>query len=381
MFNSGILDVALGLTFIYLVLSLVCTAISEIIEAKLRMRSVDLERGIRELLGGADQIDLAKQFYDHPLIFSLFLDHYDTAAVDRNTKRYARSSKLPSYIPRRNFALALMDIVLPPKPQPGGGASVSGAAGATPPTPAAGAAAVPGAAPALAAAAAVAPQPAAGAPKSLQPFRDAVALLQNEKLRGALLPLVDAAADDVAKARENIEDWFDSAMDRVSGWYKRRVQWIVLGLGLVLAIASNADTIAIGNALSRDISMRNSLVAAAQEYAKPSTAPAQPSADGAESIEACKRNQNAPECRVAKNLKQIERLGLPVGWDRGDSRTVPDTFGGWLVKAIGLLLTGIAISMGAPWWFEMLNKMIVVRSTVKPREKSPEEPPLDRPKG
>jgi hypothetical protein len=373
MFNSGILDVALGLTFVYLVLSLICTAISEIIEAKLRMRSVDLERGIRELLGGPDQIDLAKRFYDHPLILSLFLDQYNKSDVNAKTRLYARGSKLPSYIPRRNFALALMDVVLPAKPGPG--TSESGAAGATPPGQSAGGSAPPGAA------ATVGASPTPVATKSLQPFRDAVAAFPNERLKGALLPLVDAAAGDVAKARENIEDWFDSAMDRVSGWYKRRVQWIVLGLGLVLAIASNADTIAIGNALSRDISMRNSLVAAAQEYAKPSTAPAQPSADGAESIEACKLNQNAPECRVAKNLTQIARLGLPVGWDRSDSRTVPDTFGGWLVKAIGLLLTGVAISMGAPWWFDMLNKMIVVRSTVKPREKSPEEPPVDRPKG
>ena len=195
-----------------------------------------------------------------------------------------------------------------------------------------------------------------------------------------MLPLVDAAAGDVAQARENIEDWFDSAMDRVSGWYKRRAQWFVLGLGLGLAIASNADTIAIGNALSRDVSMRNSLVAAAQEYAKPNTSLARPSADRAETIDACQENENSPECRVARNLTQIAQLGLPVGWDRNDSRTVPDTFGGWLVKAIGLLLTGFAISLGAPWWFDMLNKIIVVRSTVKPREKSPEEPSVDRSK-
>jgi hypothetical protein len=375
MFNSGILDVALGLTFIYLLLSLVCTAMNEIIEAKLKMRAVDLERGIRELLGGEDQVDLVKKLYDHPLIFSLFLDHYDPSQIACKTKRYARNSNLPSYIPRRNFALALMDIVLPAKPSPGGIASPSGTAGATPTPPAASSAPAPGG---VAAGAAV-PAPAP-APKSLQAFRDAIAILPNENLKGALLPLVDAAAGDAAKARENIEDWFDSAMDRVSGWYKRRVQWIVLALGLVLAIASNADTIAIGDALSRDISMRNALVAAAQEYAKPGASQPQPSSDPTETIEVCKKNENAPECRVARNLTQIAKLGLPVGWDRKDARTVPDTVGGWLVKAIGLLLTAIAISLGAPWWFDMLNKIIVVRSTVKPREKSPEEPAVDRPK-
>ncbi len=372
MFNSGILDVAVGLTFVYLLLSLVCTAINEIIEAKLRMRAVDLERGIRELLGGEDRVDFVKQFYDHPLIFSLFLKHYEPTAVDSKTKRYARGSDLPSYIPRRNFALALMDLMLPAAGGAGGGVTASGAAGATPPVRAAG--------PPLTAGAPGAAAPPGTTPNALQPLRDAIARSENAPLRAALLPLVDAAAGDVAAARENIENWFDSAMDRVSGWYKRRVQWIVLGLGLALAIVSNADTITIANALSRDVSMRNSLVAAAQEYAKPSTSPAQPSSDRAEPIAACRQNENAPECRVAKNLTQIGRLGLPVGWDRDDPRTMPDTLGGWLVKAIGLLLTAVAISLGAPWWFDMLNKIIVVRSTVKPREKSPEEPPVDRPK-
>jgi hypothetical protein len=43
----------------------------------------------------------------------------------------------------------------------------------------------------------------------------------------------------------------------------------------------------------------------------------------------------------------------------------------------GWLLTALAISLGAPFWFDMLNKFIVVRSTVKPKEKSPEEKSKD----
>ena len=62
MFNSGVLDVAIGLIFIYLVLSLVCSSISEIIEAKLKIRAVGLERGIRELLGNKDDVRMVKEF-------------------------------------------------------------------------------------------------------------------------------------------------------------------------------------------------------------------------------------------------------------------------------------------------------------------------------
>jgi hypothetical protein len=44
----------------------------------------------------------------------------------------------------------------------------------------------------------------------------------------------------------------------------------------------------------------------------------------------------------------------------------------------GWLLTALAISLGAPFWFDLLNKIMVIRSTVKPHEKSPEEASEDR---
>jgi hypothetical protein len=67
-----------------------------------------------------------------------------------------------------------------------------------------------------------------------------------------------------------------------------------------------------------------------------------------------------------------------VGWNRADPRTTPQTTADWLTKILGLLLTAFAISLGAPFWFDVLNKIIVVRSTVKPKEKSPEEPAVDK---
>ena len=370
MFNSGVLDVAIGLIFIYLVLSLVCSSISEIIEAKLKIRAVGLERGIRELLGNKDDVRMVKNFYDHPLIFSLFPGSYDPGKVDAKTKRYARNSNLPSYIPSRNFALALMDLMLPANSAVGGTSTLSGAAGATAVPPV-----VPNP-PGTTGAVALPHTPTV--PNPLQPLRDAISRIDNDNLKHALLPLVDAAGDDVSKARENIEGWYDSAMDRVSGWYKRRVQWIILGLGLGIAIVVNADTVTISNSLSRDVSMRNSLVAAAQEYAKADPSPLPPSPNPDDKIDVCRKNENSSECRVARNLSQIRQLGLPVGWDPGDIRTVPGTFEGWATKVLGWFLTAAAISLGAPFWFDLLNKIMVIRSTVRPREKSPEEPPIDR---
>ena len=178
-------------------------------------------------------------------------------------------------------------------------------------------------------------------------------------------------------------------MDRIAGGgYKRRVQWIILGLGLVVAIAVNADTITIANSLSHDMAMRNSLVAAAQEYAKadqsapkkpaqpkaalPATNPPTPAQDP--KPKPCEKDENSPECRVAKNLEQIRKLGLPIGWNWDDPRTVPKEFPAWLIKFLGWLLTATAVSLGAPFWFDVLNKFISARSTLKPSGKSPEEP-------
>lgn len=81
MFNSGILDVAIGLIFVYSLLSLVCTAINEMIEARLKMRAIDLEKGIREMLQDQSDNDLVQRLYNHPPIYSLFSIKIDVGEI------------------------------------------------------------------------------------------------------------------------------------------------------------------------------------------------------------------------------------------------------------------------------------------------------------
>jgi hypothetical protein len=86
----------------------------------------------------------------------------------------------------------------------------------------------------------------------------------------------------------------------------------------------------------------------------------------------------------------IERQGgLPLGWAlqrqpgqqpgdfEHDWRKPPVTFSGWLAKTAGILFTAFALTLGAPFWFDLLNRFMVVRSTVKPEEKSQVEPSKD----
>jgi hypothetical protein len=315
---------------------------------------------------------LVKVFYDHPLVNALFEGTYTPTPQGRIQRSLARV-KLPSYIPARTFALVLMDTILPAQTTASGGT-----AGATSTT-------------------------TTASPSSLNAFntlRSNIQKLGNEQVQKALLALVDAADNDVTNVRENIEKWFDSSMDRVSGWYKRRSQIFLLVLGLLVAIAVNADSVLIAQRLSADKGLRDTVVSAAQDYAKanaqkslqaPSPTPSpKPSPSPSSSAKPC--DPSDAKCQYEQSFDQLKRLALPIGWDsqvEGKQRPTLrfwqaafwDLSTGWPDQLkrhiLGWILTALAVSLGAPFWFDLLNKFIVVRSTVKPKEKSPEEKSKD----
>ena len=456
MFNSQILDVAIGMIFIYLLLSLMCSAANELIELWLKNRAADLERGLRELLKDKDGSGILKDLYSHQLVNSLFEGEYKPGSLGLTSKLLGKVN-LPSYVPSRNFALALMDLI----PRISAAAAVaktattaavtapSGAANATvspPPPPStppqvtvnvAGGTA-PAVAPPAPAVTLAPPPPTAtsgASPASSGPLatlRNALQNFPNQSVQQALIPLIEAAGDDPAKARQNIEDWYNASMDRVSGWYKRRVHIVVLVIGLFVTMGLNADSITIGKRLASDRALRESLVAAADAYAranalpsptptptpppapkppaaasKPSPSPTpsptpnttsssaaatpSPKSSPSPTPDVCLKDEcrdpESPQCKLKKSQCTLQSLALPIGWELPDE---PQTkwpglhfwdggfWTGWAVQLrihfLGWLLTALALSLGAPFWFDMLNKFIVVRSTVKPKEKSQDEP-------
>lgn len=327
MFGSPILDVAIGLVFVYLLLSLIATALRETIEAWLKSRAGQLELGIRTLLQDLSGNGLARAVYEHPLIYGLYSGKYDPPAGGGQQVRHR--SSLPSYIPSANFAAALMDIV----------AQTAAAANRVP---------------------AGTPAP----PITFDGLRDAVQRLPNEPVRRALVSAVDMSEGNLRIAQANIEAWYDSSMDRVSGWYKRETQKILLGIGLGVAVVANVNSLAVASHLYRDQPARAALVNHASN------------ADTA-----LGRSMVAVRAELA-------RLDLPIGWSNTELslpraslagiRAYP-WWGNVVQPLLGWIMTGLAISLGAPFWFDLLNKFMVIRSTVKPREKSPEEGSEDRP--
>jgi hypothetical protein len=271
------------------------------LEALLKKRAIDLERGIRELLNDPDGTAMAAKLYKHPLVDGLFKGNFNTE------KGGWLWSNLPSYIPPENFALALIDVIHADRPD--------------------------------------------AKTNPFQALRSGIEAVPDAQVQKALQTLVNAAGDDLNRARTNIEAWFNNAMDRVSGWYKRWSQWVIFALGLLLVVMLNADTIAIGNNLAQDPSLRQALVAAAEESVK---RPPRDAKDGFQGL--------------TTTIDQMRHLGFAIGWDPRDPRRWPGTTAwDWFTKATGLLVTALAISLGAPFWFDVLNKFMLARSAIKPK--------------
>ncbi|MBV9612474.1 MAG: hypothetical protein JO091_08375 [Acidobacteriaceae bacterium] len=189
------------------------------------------------------------------------------------------------------------------------------------------------------------------------------ALPEDAELKGALGPLVKEAGSDTTQLVRNLEDWYNASMDRVAGWYKRRSQIIIAVIGFGIAAALNVDAIAITRYLNTNQTARSVLIA-----------------------EAHARTQGSDSDPLTFLARQG---GIPVGWifepeprQSGadfmrDLRRAPANPREWVLKIIGILFTGFAVSLGAPFWFDVLNRFMVIRSTVKPEEKSQEEKSKD----
>lgn len=193
--------------------------------------------------------------------------------------------------------------------------------------------------------------------------------------RDALLALLRDAGDDVATFRRAVEQWYDEQMGRVSGWYKRWAQRRLLIAGAVLAVVMNVDSIAIARALYQDEPVRTAVVAQAV------------SAQGCPS-----GTESDPQACLSKQQDVLRKLSLPLGWNVAAATTecrrpgqgaacwpgqlweavAGAGFGGILLKLLGWLLAAAAVSFGAPFWFDSLSKLGSLRTAGRrPGENAP----------
>jgi hypothetical protein len=321
---SAIFDVALGLILVFLVMSVVASSISEYITNLFQRRAWNLERFLESVLMGTG-IKLVEDFYNKTMLAT-----------------QAQNGRRPSYLKAEDFTQALISSLAAkylPEDSPARQAMVV-------------------------------------ADPTLEEWAQIVHILWNDKLDitdkltkltwaeklrrqlqkmrklppihiGKPLPLaqvlsamINQAKGDDQQVRKQIETWYDNSMARVSGWYKGQTQLILLVIGIVLAGVLNVDTIAISNSLLQNPAVRAVVDDAAKNMSNStSSSPTTPT----------------------QVTAYLEKLNLPISWP---DPNMPANAGTdwWLHKLLGIVITGLAISQGAPFWFDMLNKVTNLRS-------------------
>jgi hypothetical protein len=380
MFGSETLEVAIGLAVLFSFMSLFASALRETIEAWFKQRSKLIHKALTEIFPGEGDSEspTVRQFYEHIAISPLYRGAYKGMKGD-----------LPSYITSKAFASAILDIA----------------------------------------------QADAGAHPD-EDFSAWVGKIKDMRLSQLVNLAFHSAGKDPEKARAYLERWYDGQMERVSGWYKRSTHWYLIVIGALAALLLNVDAVAVTKHLYRNGALREVIVARAQApaadaaatpaqppdplvrqktgemifehrpHARPAVPAGTPAAGGdvAVNSEAATATP-APDVTSGadENARQLKRLsdqlygyGFPIGWSWHGKwpepipqcalRGQPDEpcglnsigWPGILLMVIGWIVTALGISLGAPFWFDLLNKMMVIRSTVKPFEKSQPEGSEDR---
>lgn len=331
---SAILDLVIGLSFIYLLLALVVSGVVEMIAARLDRRGEILQWGIATLLDIPSRTDYKKGFFrkarelfiglSEPAIDkivesekaqlqcgkplcakqSITLEQVYAHPLIKSLRMHG-SNKLPSYIPPKHFAAALIDL-----------ASRRGQIDKT--------------------------------------ARSVIDALPNGSVKTALGALHRDAGSSVEQLETSIVGWYEETMERVSGWYKRRTQvWLVL-IGIVSAVVLNVDSIHIAKTLWSN----PAIAAALAEDADSLLDEVESENDDGKSGQAAKAALNAMESSYPSLIGWTETVYKKQGLD-GQSRD----FDSVVLATLGWLLTGLLASLGAPFWMNALNRLLSIRNS------------------
>jgi hypothetical protein len=435
MYLQEILEVAIGLVFLWLVISVVAMTLQEWISNLFQWRPKAMQGEIQKMLMSSD---LTKQIYQHPLI----------AGVTPYTSIQGKKRRLPSYMPANKFSLALFDLItkigLDSSPVMLVSSEIHTKLDETLKAPEQHKVASEDwkAIQETAHQAATSQASLDSLKSQLQVFGEKYPEVQpsidqvlpkvdafyqpylNGQNSGKVVPDSQQAMNkfqlglnamqkdpntsnsgetiatllhsvellgvlSVAQARVHLEMWFNDAMDRLSGAYKRKTQFVAFLIGFFLAVFMNIDSIHVAASLWREPTLRQAIIALAQSYSLPANT-----------------QTTSPVQSIPQLQQQMLALNIPFGWTTAVTVTngrrcsmwpfgqgiiwgipgqndlgapickqlndVPMDPYGWVIKLVGMLITGAAAAQGAPFWFDILKKMVNVRSTgPNPAEQTP----------
>lgn len=400
MFGSTALDVVIGLVFVFLLYSLLASILQEIFSTWMGLRARILKKAIVRMLNdnGTDprrplkwyrflfwflntfvwkrvtsfyrvliQRDppegtLARSFYEHPLIKYLGENTY-------NSK--------PAYLSAKNFSKVMVDLITGMKNKAGSDYAVEIQTFMDPDSEkvlADNDDEHPLKAPEI---------PKGDTTKTVEVQKDTYVFLQS---------LWADAQGDLTRFKALLEGWYDDTMERTTGWYKQYTQFFLFLIGFSIAVAFNVDAIRISQKLASDPELREQVVQQADAFVK-----AHPNLDAelkearraatdstdasqaqVDSVQALLDKQDTLMARANRlvsgdiqNLNQVLGLGYdPVEGRFFSCHNLQRFCRGFfsregLIRTVGWILTALAISLGAPFWFDLLNKLMQLRGTVK----------------
>ncbi|WP_299453243.1 hypothetical protein [uncultured Microscilla sp.] len=332
MLNTATLDIVIALAFTYFILALMVSSINEGISNVLNMRGNMLKNSLFNLFykSDNDQIASAKDITQElskevdPDWQNCLKKIIDTPFID---SLRSKADKFPKYIPPKNFVLAMMQFL---KEQINNHDEHN----------------------------------------FLNQLK--VKLEKNEiemiqgKFKAKLLEFIDRSQNNVEAFKQEIEDFYTNSVDHLRDWYRRKVKLLMFLYGLLIAVAFNVDTFYIGKILWQNPDQAVEFLATMQNYkASPK--------DSTTTDTTIQRIVQNTVKDIGKNYALLKPL--PIGWSKTKAKEASNDFWAIIHKVFGWLVTAMAVSLGAPFWYELFNKLLSVRKSMAPAATTAPPPP------
>jgi hypothetical protein len=341
MLDSTILDVAIGVIFLFLSVSVAASTATEALASLFNWRAATLRTGVMDLLNDQTFKNLAAELYDHALInprgsgLPPGAPPANQAPPAANAPVTSGSLKnSPAYIQPKQFADAFIDVL---KLWPAGG-----------------------------------PLPSMA---ELDAAVDArVPAADNPQINALLKGIILRTGGDMVKIKTELANWFDNAMDRLSGAYKRHAQGVTFLAALAISVMINADALHVAQRIWAQPALVASIKAGATAQATVSPALLASLKTVAPSVKSIVLSIQP----VALPQGTSDPTILPFGWsdtsylyqtDKKDHTTL--IFGQFCLAVLGWVITALASLFGAPFWFDTLQQVIRLKgSGPSPDEKT-----------
>ncbi|MHA4741987.1 hypothetical protein [Dyadobacter sp. MSC1_007] len=373
MIGNVALDVVIGLVFIYLLYSLYATILMEIISSILGLRARNLCYALSRMLMDEKEFDNKGTSFLARLGTTVMRftgkswnlknpELYDKFFSQPSIK-YLSSGGIghrPSYLSAENFSKALIDAIKVDRVEVGDLLRIQLGLRAWPitaeenPTPHL------KNSPIVERIKSILDQPSPDLVQFkilLEEWYDTVPLLPSE--RSDTINQIDSilhdANNDLVKFKILLENWYNDTMERATGWFKQTTQVILIVIGGVLAVSFDVDTIAIINKLSQDKEARERLIQMSIEFTEKNAGLIETvSTNSKDTLSAKELNQKiktlaAKKASIEEDILQVQGI-------------VSSPSSNWSTP-LGYLLTVLALSLGAPFWFDLLNKLVSLRTS------------------